>query len=195
MNATVDIRCECGAELHVRGDAFFVPLVVNRFSNQHREHGGFSSLIPGSAAMTHPLNEAFYEAARRQWPALTPRQFGDAARAVVARLPGSASIAEISQRIEAELRACYGEGEQAMGAWSGSAEDLAVIKSEWLQRYGAFWQEALTNGYAERHGNGGAFLAWAGSWTYSPLCVRFIDEFEDEAEKALFWEWLAQQEA
>jgi hypothetical protein len=63
--------------------------------------------------VSHPLAEAFFEAAQKRWPRLTARQFGDAARAVVARLQeGSASISEMAQEIEVELRARYGEGDR-----------------------------------------------------------------------------------
>ncbi len=58
--------------------------------------------------MLEMLRDAMYEGAQAMWPDLTPQQFGDAARAWIARQQGPLSIREVAEGLEQELRDRYG---------------------------------------------------------------------------------------
>jgi hypothetical protein len=56
--------------------------------------------------------DAMYEAAKALWPDLTPHEFGEAARAWLARQSGTLSVQAVATGIEQELTARYGPPRQ-----------------------------------------------------------------------------------
>lgn len=53
--------------------------------------------------------DLMYDGARQMWPGLTPQQFGDAARAWIARQSGTLSIQQVAVGLEQELARRHGQ--------------------------------------------------------------------------------------